>query len=262
MVRRKEDRIKIGKVACVECGHCVAICPQGAIRDEEGAALEPSPPAQVSPENLGALIRRRRTVRSYEAREIPREVLDSVLDVTRWTPTAANCQAQEFLVVTEPAVRQELRRRIEAHYRELAQTLAVRQHRAERVAALGMDPGAATHPHMLAAVPAFVKAIESGRDRLFFEAPVVIVVHAAPEQVMPEMAAHFATMLLVLMAEAHGLGTCISGYASDALQVRADIRQWLGIPPANQVHDVIILGWPAERFLGIPARQAAKVQWR
>ena len=272
MVRSKGEFIKIGRVACIECGHCIAICPEGAIEDEEGG-LTPQPLSindcrssgkgeKATAEGLKALIQRRRTVRRYKAEPVAREVIEGLLDTARWAPTAANCQAQEYVVITDPAAKDRLRREIEAHYRGFAEALADKEMRSARLAALGLDGEFATHPHMLAAVPAFVKAVDAGRDRLFFEAPVVIVVHAAANEVMPEAACAFATLALVLMAEAHGLGTCITGYASDALRQRADIRGSLSLPETNQVHYVVALGWPAEEFPRVPTRRPAKVAWQ
>lgn len=262
MVRRRDDQIRIGRVACIACGHCLAVCPEGAILDEEGAASEPDAGPPCSPAALKALLCRRRTVRRYRPEAVPRELVEECLDAARWVPTAANGQAQEYVVVAEPQTRDGLRGRIEEHYRAFAEAPAAREHRAERVAALDLDPGAAAHPHVLAAVPAFVKSVDAGRDRLFFGAPVVVVVHAALDAVMPEAACAFATLSVVLMAEAQGLGTCITGFASDALRHRADLREWLGIAPSNQVHYVIVLGWPAEEFRRVPERRPAQVQWR
>jgi nitroreductase/NAD-dependent dihydropyrimidine dehydrogenase PreA subunit len=262
MVRSKGDHIKIGRVACIECGHCIAICPTGAIVDEDQPTLSHIASSLPSPDALAALIRKRRTIRRYEPDAVSRETLESVLDAARWAPTAANCQAQQYLILQDKAAIAQLRDRVEAHYRTFAEALADRENRVARLEALGLDGEFATHPHMLAAVPAFVKAVDNGRDRLFFEAPVVIIVHAAKDEVMPESACAFATMTLTLMAEACGLGTCITGYASDALRTRADICDDLGIPTGHQVHYVVVLGWPAEEFPRVPERKPVQAEWR
>ncbi len=262
MVRRREDRVRIGHVACIECGHCLAICPTGAIVAEGQVALDPIDGDLPPPASLKRLIRTRRTVRCYRPDPVPAPLIEDLLDAARWAPTAANGQPQEYVVVTTSGARDELRQRIEGYYRAFSEALADRENRAARLAALGLDPQAAAHPHVLAAVPAFVKSVDSGRDRLFFEAPIIIIVHAAEDQVMPEAACAFATLSLVLMAEAHGLGTCLTGFASDALRTRAEIREWLGIPPGNQVHYVVALGWPAEEFVRVPERKPARVEWR
>lgn len=262
MIRSKGDFIKIGRVACIECGHCIAICPTGAIEDLEGAEPDCAPSESLEPEALGALLMSRRTVRRYAQEPVSREDLQAILDAAAFVPTAANCQPQEYVALVSPDAIGQLRERIEAHYRVFAEALADKENRLARLEELGADPEMATHPHMLAAVPAFVKAVEAGRDRLFFQAPAVLVIHAAKDQVMPESACHYATLAVVLAAWARGIGSCITGYASDALRMRADLREELGIAPENQVHAVIALGWPEEQFARIPARKAPRVDWR
>jgi nitroreductase/NAD-dependent dihydropyrimidine dehydrogenase PreA subunit len=265
MVREKEGRIKIGRVACIECGHCVAVCPEGAISVEEpapGGEFAPAAGESCSPEQLRRLLLHRRTVRRYQDRPVPREVLAEMLDTARWTPTAANCQCVRFTVLLDAALRDEVAAEVAAFYHAYNEALQDREHTAARLAALGVDPGFGMHPHMLAAVPAFLKNVEAGRDRLFFGAPAVIVVHADAGEVLPETACHFATLALVLLAEAQGLGTCITAYASEALRALPPLRARLGMAETQVVHDVLVAGYPAEDFRLIPPRHPAQVDWR
>ena len=52
------------------------------------------------------LARRRRSIRQYRADPVPRELVDQVLEAGRWAPSACNSQPWEFIVVTDPAVRE------------------------------------------------------------------------------------------------------------------------------------------------------------
>lgn len=262
MIREKEGRIKIGRVMCIDCGHCVSLCPEGAIVvEEEGVDFSVPEGPPLTPEALRALIVRRRTVRRYQSRLVPRELLAQMLDAARWTPTAANCQCQAYTVITDPDRRDALAARVAEFYRAYAEILADKEHAAERLAALGLDPAFGMHPHMQAAVPAFVKHVNAGRDRLFFGAPAVILVHADVNEVLPETACAFATMLLVLMAESLGLGSCITAYASEALRALPPLRAALGLPDSHQVHYVLTVGYPAEDYRLIPPRRPAQVNW-
>ena len=47
-------------------------------------------------------IRQRRSVRRFEDREVPRELLLRVLEAARWAPSAMNRQPWHFVVVTAP----------------------------------------------------------------------------------------------------------------------------------------------------------------
>ena len=54
------------------------------------------------------LARSRRSVRQYRPEAVPPELLDQVLEAGRWAPSAVNTQPWEFIVVTDPEVKQRL----------------------------------------------------------------------------------------------------------------------------------------------------------
>ena len=258
MVRDKRGMIKISWVACIECGHCMAVCPTGAISVIEPADAEfaLAPEDFASPEEFLGLLRRRRTVRRFLPDELSRETLEALLEAARWVPTAANCQCQEFLVLTGEPAKSALREAVVDYYRAYAEALAV----GEKTAELQSGDGA-MHDHILAAVPAFVKGVDAGTDQLFFDAPAVIVVHARRDEVLPEAACGFATLAISLIAEAMGLGTCITAYASLALQALPELRATVGVPDDNQVHYAIAVGRPAEQFRLAPHRKPLRIEW-
>jgi nitroreductase len=55
------------------------------------------------------LIKKRRSTRGFEPREIPAEVLNRVLDAARVAPSACNLQPWHFLVLKEKAAREKLK---------------------------------------------------------------------------------------------------------------------------------------------------------
>ncbi len=55
------------------------------------------------------VIRRRRSVRKFEpGRTIEREVLERIIDCGRWAPSGANVQCWDFIVVDDPAMRDQV----------------------------------------------------------------------------------------------------------------------------------------------------------
>ncbi len=64
------------------------------------------------------LIRRRRSVRDYTDRTIPREVIENAIRAGGSAPSGANMQPWHFVVVTDPDVRGEIRKAAEAEERE------------------------------------------------------------------------------------------------------------------------------------------------
>ena len=51
---------------------------------------------------LQEAIRGRRSIRSFERRPVPKELLHRLIESAIWAPTASNAQAWRFVVVTDP----------------------------------------------------------------------------------------------------------------------------------------------------------------
>jgi nitroreductase len=54
------------------------------------------------------IIRGRRSVRKYEDRDVPAEVVETILEAVRWAPSWANTQCWEVVVVRDRAVKEQL----------------------------------------------------------------------------------------------------------------------------------------------------------
>jgi nitroreductase len=54
------------------------------------------------------IIKSRRSIRNYQDKAVPDEVLDKVLEAVRWSPSWANTQCWEVVVVKDQAIKQKL----------------------------------------------------------------------------------------------------------------------------------------------------------
>lgn len=50
----------------------------------------------------------RRSIRAFKSDPVPEESLDKILEAARWTPSAGNCQARDFVIVRDSEVKREL----------------------------------------------------------------------------------------------------------------------------------------------------------
>ena len=62
----------------------------------------------ASSDELLAFLRRLRAVRDYTSEPVSQETIEAILDVGRWTGTAANRQPTEVLVVHDPETKRKL----------------------------------------------------------------------------------------------------------------------------------------------------------
>jgi len=60
--------------------------------------------------DLFEIIRQRRSVRKYEEKDIPEDILNQVLEAVRWAPSWANTQCWEIVVVKDMAVKEKLQK--------------------------------------------------------------------------------------------------------------------------------------------------------
>lgn len=81
---------------------------------------------------------RRRTVRQYSDRPVPREVIEECLSAAATAPSGANMQPWHFVVVTDPAVKRRIREAAEAEEWEFYHRRAPKEW-LEALEALGTD---------------------------------------------------------------------------------------------------------------------------
>lgn len=65
-------------------------------------------------EDLMTLIKQRRSVRNYAEKEVPEDILQSILEAVQWTPSWANTQCWEIVVVKDTKVKEQIQNAVPA----------------------------------------------------------------------------------------------------------------------------------------------------
>lgn len=60
---------------------------------------------KITPDGTMALLKGRRSIRRYQDKPVPDDLLNEVLEAGRWAPSASNRQPWDFIVVRDPEVR-------------------------------------------------------------------------------------------------------------------------------------------------------------
>lgn len=82
-------------------------------------------------------IKTRRSIRKYEKRPVPEELLEKILEAGRWAPSASNAQPWNFIVLRDEGIRKDVAR-VSTYGKFLAE--------APLGIAVVVDPQASTHP--------------------------------------------------------------------------------------------------------------------
>ena len=236
--------IRAWETRCIRCGHCVAICPEKAIvlptmKPEDCTSLKAAD--LPSADQVGLLLRGRRSVRSYKAKPVSRETIEELLDVARFAPSAVNVQGVHWTVVAD---REDVHRLAGLVIDWMRDSL---ERSPQQANAFGLQ--------------ALVEDWELGHDRILRGAPVVVAAHAPKGAVRGDVNGHIALTYLELAAFARGLGACWAGYLYGAMSAYPPVAEFLRIPADHQAHGAMMLGYPKHHYRRIPARDALEVRW-
>ena len=231
-----------GDDACLECGHCVAVCPYGALSHEQ-IPVEHSPAIrgklQINEEQAIQFLRSRRSIRHFLDRTVEREKIRRLIEAARYAPTGGNSQMVEWLVLND-----------KSHIREIA-GLTV-----EWVRRILKDPQVgAARPYLSKAVAEW----DEGRDSVLRGAPAVIVAMAPKESMNGMVDLTLALCYLDLLAPAMGLGTCWAGLLQGALLASKSLKTKAGIPEDFPHHYPIMLGYTEMDYYRLPERKQPKI---
>jgi len=256
---------------CIGCAHCEAVCPEGAVStpstDPDTLRLRTLasadawiPYGKYDAGRLVQLMRSRRSCRNFSDRPVDRGVLEDLVRIGITAPSGSNAQAWTFTLLPD-------RRSVERLGQETARFLR-RLNRLSGRPAVRLfsriflrDALGRYHREYHASVARILAHWDAGeRDRIFNNAPAAILVGGKKRVSSSAEDAIFASQNILLAAHAMGLGSCVIGFASAAINRTPEIRRMLGIPRDESVHAVIALGKSREPYRRIVGRKKVTVR--
>ncbi len=230
---------------CINCGHCVAVCPEGAFA-HGSMSVEECPPLQkellLSPEAAEHFLRSRRSIRVYKEKNVEKDIIERLIKIARFAPSGHNLQPVMWHVI-------EARKNIEELSNHVADWMRfmIKEHK---------DIADTMHLDII------VEEWEKGNDRICRGAPHLIIAHAAEENPTAQAACTIALTYLELAAPSLGVGACRAGFFNAAATFWPPMRQALELPEGNASFGAIMLGYPKFKYHRLPARKEPEITWR
>ena len=230
---------------CIRCGHCVAVCPTGALTHKNlspEACLPVRKELALGPEQVEHFLRSRRSIRTYKKAPVDKDTLSKVIDIARFAPSGHNSQPVCWLVIQE---RKEVLRMagmvidwmryVQKEHPAMAQTF-----------------------HMDRAITAW----EAKMDPICRNAPHIVVAYGAKANMAAQTACVIALTYLELAAPAFGLGACWAGYFNAAATSWPPLQSALALPENHAGYGAMMIGYPKFAYHRLPARKDANISWR
>ena len=235
---------------CIDCGHCMAACEQGAIRVEGIAAdtLRPLEPVDCAPRQLLSLLAHRRSVRRYKKKPVERALLEQVIEAVRWAPSVG-AEPLGVIVVDRAERLAELSRQVHGLYEKLERGLASPIGRFFIRRRMGAHTYDQVRDFVMPGMRWYLRWQREGRsDEIFRDCPALLLFHAATTTPSGDECCVIAAWHAVLAAEALGLGTCVNGLIPPGCNHSPEARALLGLPEGREVYASVTLGHPKYRF--------------
>lgn len=244
--------------SCFLCGQCQAVCPEDAVelpglpRDLGLATIEELYEAEISGKISGSelvsLMRSRRSCRKYRDKVVARETLSDLVKIGTTAPSGTNSQGWNFVILPSREDLILFGGMVGDYYRKLNRLAKNPFLRAVLKIVGGDSLGRYYRNYYQSVNEALREWDEEGKDRLFHGAVAAILVTGKKDASCPAEDALLATQNILLAAQTMGLGSCLIGFAVQALRSTPMIRRKMQVPDDEEVFSVIVLGYPAVTY--------------
>ncbi|MGB5822903.1 MAG: nitroreductase family protein [Proteocatella sp.] len=250
-IKMVDGKAKIRNVTCFKCGHCIAVCPVNAISTDEynmDEVLEYSKETfDVAPENLLNFIKFRRTIRQFKAKDVETEKLAKIIEAGRFTQTGSNMQDVSYTVVKDNL--EQLKGLTYESLKNIGEHMLA-----------NLTPKTMIYKRYAKMWISMYKEYNNKadtKDRLFFNAPAIIVVTANSD-----VNGALASSNMELMTNALGLGTFFSGFFVRAAKGNKEIMDLLEIPEGKEIVTCMVIGYPGVKYQRTVPRKDADITWK
>jgi nitroreductase/NAD-dependent dihydropyrimidine dehydrogenase PreA subunit len=250
---------------CIQCGHCMAVCPEQAITYDlitnilgfktfpEKTDWIPFGKSNIS--DLVQLFRSRRSCRNYIAKPVSKDLLDDLVKIATTAPSGTNSQAWTFTVLQSRKEVDSFGEKVADFYRDLNSKAEKPVLRFLAKCFLGDSLGKYYRKYYESITQGLREWDEEGKDRLFHGATSIILIGARAEASCPAEDAILATQNILIAAHAMGLGSCLIGFAVEAIKRDTRVKTFLSITNDTTIYSVIALGYPAEKYKRVTGRK-------
>ena len=214
---------------CINCQHCLAICPEGAVNCNGKTASQCEAPGDLpSPAEMLNLFRQRRSIRRYVNENIPAETMTMLKDSLAWSATGCNNHSLIFKVIEN---KEDMN-----FYRTTAADMLKKLFKWGILKLL--------YPN----IKRFLLEIINGEDVIFRNAPHMIICAVNTKAPCKEADPFIALSNFDIMAQSCGIGTCWCGFAVYAIKFNRRLRKHLNLPEGYKVASVVLFGKPAVTY--------------
>ena len=267
------DIFTVNKETCTKCGACAAVCQMGIINFQENSFPKPFPVVseqmctkcsaclivcpnesfihrdvsyeecpsidskiKISYEQCAQLLKTRRSIRTFQDKPVPRDVILQAIEAARFSPNGGNLQAVQWLIIDNLEMINNFR---EAGNKWLATVVKSGGPFAPLAGIFGKE----------------------GTDFFLRGAPAIVSAFAEKDRPVSTYDCAIALAYFDLAAISLGLGCYWNGFFHLAANNFPPIKDVIDLPRDCQIFGSLAVGYPKYKYNRIPMRNQARITW-
>ncbi len=238
------EAIEGAEKICLCCGHCVAVCPHGALSHEAtplASCPEIDKDLTIDKRQAVQFLRSRRSVRVFKDQPVDKATIEQLIKVAGYAPTGSNLQMVEWMVFSDKNKLHEMSALTVDWMRE----------------ALKRNP-TAVPPYMAKLIDAW----DAGHDVVLRKAPAVIVGMVNKNARNGLVDTTIALTYLDLAAPKFALGTCWAGLLQGGMINWPPLKKAMGISEDYPFHYPMMIGFNSTKYYRMPERKSPQITWK
>jgi ferredoxin len=239
---------------CVACGHCMAICPTGAIVIQgrelsvDDLFVLPDKESFASYDQLLNLLKSRRSIREFKDQPVGKAIIDKITDFAATAPMGIPPSDVNVLILDTQV---KVRKFSEDYctYLESIQWFVSKWFLAIMRPFLSKTNNELFHRFVRPLFQIYTGSMKKGEDLVTYDAPLALYFYGSPycDPADPLIAATYA----MIAGESLGLGTCMLGGIHPLIQYGSKakkFREKYGIKSESREGLFVIFGYPKVKY--------------
>jgi nitroreductase/NAD-dependent dihydropyrimidine dehydrogenase PreA subunit len=229
---------------CINCGHCVAVCPHEALTHTNMAPEDCLPVDRamaLSPAQTEHFLRARRSIRCFKQAPVEKPALAEAIRLACFAPSGHNLQPVRWHVISGRETVKEYT------------ALVIDWMKASKK----QNPALAKMLHL----DLLIGAWKFGMDTVTRSAPTLVLAQGKDKDPTAPPACTIAMTYFDLAAQSLGFGTCWCGYFLMAANAHAPLAEKLGQDKGLKTYGVMMAGYPKYTYHRMPLRNAPDITW-
>jgi hypothetical protein len=212
----------------------MAICPTQAL-DLPGSEIKPIDRALLPrAEQLEELFKARRSIRNYQDKKIPRDLLERIAAIARYAPTMD--KTIEAIIVDDEEKMEMLEGFLQRHWKKIY-TLFFKNRFVLRIIKYFFRSAE------------IVKSKMENREKILFGAPAMVILTGhRKNNYLSELSAQYYLYNMTLYAYILGVGSILCDAGKIAFNSNRTVHKLLRIPREYRIYGVLLLGYPRQTF--------------